>query len=261
MSDTSPKKLPPTHLLASVVLCFSAALPIQAVGLEATRACPSSVDGTTAASQESQSAVRRLRDAVPTDQQGAGAESDLAEMAFVASTRPNPAIEKIVQVPLEEGRTRLRITVRNNSRHASPDGGITLSFPGLTRPDDDIRIAGVDVPEGMALHIIPAGGSLFGRSGLEQVAEHLMIEIHGAWQQRQARTLALDVLQTQLPVAVQYRSALSDENGDYFNTPTESVVADQQGWPAFSCALGGSLPTVAAEDRSTAQVPVRGDSQ
>jgi hypothetical protein len=79
-----------------------------------------------------------------------------------------------------------------------------------------------------------------------------MIEAHGAWEPGQSRTLEFDVLGTRARVPVRYRSALSDESGDYHNAPSTADATDQQGWPASSCAIGGDLSTT--DDRTTVQV-------
>jgi len=191
---------------------------------------------------------------------GNNADADLDTLAFVTSAWPNPQVREIVQIP-QQNRTSLEITVINNSRHSSPDGGITLSFPDFTRPSDRERIEGVDVPEGMALHLIPAGGDLFGRNGAQRVARHLMIEVHGAWNPREVRTLRLDVLRTQTPVLVKYRSALADESGEYRNTPTDSPALDQQGWPALSCLLGGQATGLVQQPRTGVQALESGGRQ
>lgn len=183
--------------------------------------------------------VRRLRAAPVATAEAGGIESDMAELAFVTSTTPNPMIQDVVQVP-GDGRTALKVTVVNNSRYASPDGGITLSFPELNRPSDRSRIEDVRVPDGMALHVIPAGGQLFGRNGRPQVARHLMIEVHGPWQPRASRTLEIQLREAEAPVLVYYRSALSDEGNNYRNAPAESDRIDQQGWPAMACSIGGT---------------------
>ena len=183
--------------------------------------------------------VRRLRAALATSPEVGGIEFDMAELSFVTSTTPNPLVQDVVQVP-GDGRTALKVTVVNNSRHASPDGGITLSFPELTRPTDRSRIEDVRVPEGMALHVIPAGGQLFGRNGLPQVARHLMIEVHGPWQPRQSRTLEIQLRAAEAPLLVHYRSALSDEDNNYRNAPAQSGRLDQQGWPAMACSIGAT---------------------
>lgn len=182
--------------------------------------------------------VRRLRTAHVASAEASSVESDMAGLAFVTSTGPNPLVQEIVQVP-GDGRAALKVTVVNNSRHASPDGGITLSFPELTSPSDRSRVEGVRVPDGMALHVIPAGSQLFGRNGQSQVARHLMIEVHGPWQPRQSRTLEIQLRAGDTPLLVYYRSALSDENNDYRNAPAQSDRLDQQGWPAMVCSISG----------------------
>ncbi|NBB92286.1 MAG: hypothetical protein GVY32_03860 [Gammaproteobacteria bacterium] len=213
-----------------------------------------------ASQPEGEPVVRRLRDTVSADAETAGADTDLAELAFVTSTGPNPMIEDVVQVPRGGNATTLRVTVVNNSRHASPDGGITLSFPEWTRPGDRERITDVVVPEDMALHVIPAGGRLFGRDGIERTASHLMVEVHGPWRPRQARTLDIDLSADATPVLVRYRSAMSDDDGDYRNTPARSVAVDQQGWPAYSCTLGKPESGLLGQRTATLQAP-GGDSR
>lgn len=198
-------------------------------------------------------AVRRLRAAVETGMDDRSAESDLADLAFATAARPSPLIKRIEQSPLED-RTKLSLEVVNNSRHVSPDGGMTVSFPGLGRTSDRFRVGNVVVPKGMALHVIPAGDRLFGRNGLIQAAEHLMIEVHGAWRPRQVRTLEIEILGTTDPVVVRYRSALADANGDYRNTPTESDILDQQGWPALACLMGMADSSLAETGRVSSEV-------
>lgn len=228
------------HRLAALtaLAMFAVLLPWMAVAAESMPVgpCPLPTAQETDEAPED-NGIRRLRSVVSADASANGVEDDLASLAFVTSKRPVPEIERITQIPAE-GRTTLRITVVNNSRHASPDGGVTLSFPRLTRPSDSARIDNVVLPDGMALHVIPAGGELFGRNGLAQEARHLMVEAHGPWSPGQVRTLQLDVLTRQAPVLVHYRSALSDGNGDYRNAPYRSDIRDQQGWPAFACLLG-----------------------
>lgn len=211
--------------------------------------------------QRSKPAIRRLRAVVTPGPEAGSVETDLAEMAFVTSTRPNPRIEDVVQTTHGNDRTTLRITVVNNSRHASPGGGITLSFPEFTRRSDRARIDNVAVPEGMTLHIIPAGGQLFGRNGREQAASHLMIEVHGAWRPRQARTLEIEVSGIAAPVPVRYRSALSDNRGDYHNAPAQSGFLDQQGWPVLTCTIGSVRPVVTGNDRATVRVLDGGEQE
>lgn len=183
---------------------------------------------------------RRLRDDIATPADYGSAESDLAELTYVTASRPVAHLRDVVQVPSAD-RVLLRLTVVNNSRHASPAGGITLSFPGFTRPSDRARIESVVVPEGMDLHVIAAGGRVFGRNGLAQRAEHLMVEVHGPWQPRQARTLDVAVSSADKRLEVRFRSALSDAGGNYQNTPVESGVIDQQGWPARACTFRGQM--------------------
>lgn len=195
---------------------------------------------------------RRLRDEITTLADYGSAETDLTELTYVTASRPVPHFGEMVQVP-GAGRALLRLTVVNNSRHASPDGGITLSFPGFTRPSDRSLIESVVVPEGMALHVIPAGGRVYGRDGLVQQAEHLMVEVHGPWQPRQSRTLEVAVSSADKPAEVRFRSAFSDAGGTYQNTPVESLMLDQQGWPARTCTFkaGGAAPV--DEERLAAQ--------
>lgn len=233
------------------------ALAVAAAGAaepEAATICPlPAVE--TAPDPEGEPVVRRLRATVSAGEETAGVETDLAEMAFVTSTRPNPTIEDIVQVPRGGDLTTLRVTVVNNSRHASPDGGITLSFPEWTRPEDRERIVDIAAPQGMALHVIPAGGRLFGRNGLEQTAGHLMVEVHGPWRPRQTRTLDIEVSGDAVPVLVRYRSAMSDDDGEYHNTPARSVALDQQGWPAYSCTMGSPEIGLLGQRTATVQSP------
>lgn len=240
------------------MICFLAAAPLVAAEPdEPMSVCPLPVaDGAVASGDKP--AVRRLRSTMSAGDHGGRADDDLAEMAFVTSSSPNPEIRNVLQVP-GGGRTHLEITVVNNSRHASPDGGITLSFPDFNRPSDRARFENIAVPEGMALHVIPAGGELFGRNGVARAARHLMIEVHGSWGPRQARTLELDVLDTPVPVVVHYRSALSDSGGDYHNTPADSHALDQQGWPAFACLIGsGSSSLAQSRNASDQGVETRG---
>lgn len=223
-------------LAAMLLLCTSTSLGAAESG---AGACPLPVVERGGGSSGDHRSVRRLRAALVASAEIGNEASDMAELTFVTSTRPNPLVQKVVQVPGDDG-PALMVTVVNNSRHASPDGGITLSFPELTRSSDRARIEDVRVPDGMALHVIPAGGQLFGRNGRAQVARHLMIEVHGAWQPRQARTLEIALRGNDAPVLVYYRSALSDDDDAYRNAPIESDTLDQQGWPAMACVVGGT---------------------
>lgn len=249
-----------TAFLGLTMMALAAAHPLGAAESDgAVGACPLPPEDS-AEQVDNKPAVRRLRATLASGVEGNSIDADLAELAFVTSARPNPQVQEILQVPGDD-RTSLQITVVNNSRHASPDGGITLSFPDFTRPSDRERIDDVVVPEGMALHVIPAGGELFGRNGVAQVARHLMIEVHGSWRPRQTRSLELDVLGTMARVVVQYRSALSDNGGDYHNTPAESDALDQQGWPAFACVVGSGDSDPAEDQRATAQATETGGRQ
>lgn len=234
-----------TGLVGAALLFFAGALEADEL-----KACPRPALDAAEIHGGSEPAVRRLRTTVAAGVDSSGA--DLAELAFVTSSSPNPRIQKMLQVPGDQG-TRLKLTVVNNSRHGSPDGGITLSFPELTSPSDRARLEQVDVPDGMALHVIPAGGEVFARKGRTQVARHLMVEVHGSWQPRQVRTLELDLIGTTAPVVVHYRSALADASGVYHNTPAESDALDQQGWPSYVCLVGGRGFVGVDRGRTTAQ--------
>lgn len=230
--------------LAFLATLLLFALSLEAVEPPALNHCPMTSTSDAAGADRSRP-VRRLRETAAAGPESSNVDSDLAELAFVTSTRPNPRVESMLQVPGAGNLTTLQLTVVNNSRHASPDGGITLSFPALSRPSDRARIGKVVIPEGMALHVIPAGGRLFGRNGLEQRAKHLMIEVHGPWRPRQTRTLEIEISGTSSAIPVRYRSAMSDSRGTYHNTPRQSASPDQQGWPAHACMLGGNQHALA----------------
>jgi hypothetical protein len=163
----------------------------------------------------------------------------MAALSFATATRAQPRVESLVQVP-DEQQTTIRLTVSNNSAHHSPDGGMTISFPTLDSPDDAERVLDVAVPDGMALHVIPAGGRLYGRTGRLQTASYLMVEAHGPWQARQSRALEIVIQHEESGLPVQYRSALSDSAGDYTNAPASADVVDQQGWPVEACVIGSN---------------------
>ncbi len=246
-----------TVLTCAVFTSSVAAADVDAAEHQSAVTCP--VPGSSDSALDSgKPAVRRLRTVLAPGPEAGSLEADLAELAFVTSTRPNPKISSIVQAPGGDEHTRLRVTVVNNSRHASPDGGITLSFPKFTRRSDRARVGDVVVPEGMALHVIPAGDPLFGRNGREQTASHLMIEVHGAWQPRQSRTLEVEVSDLAAPVPVRYRSALSDDSGAYHNAPARSGSLDQQGWPVLTCTIGSSQPVMTRDERITVRAHGRG---
>lgn len=179
------------------------------------------------------------------DSTAAEIDSDMAALSFATATRAQPHVESIVQMP-DEKQTTIRLTVTNNSPHHSPDGGMTVSFPTLESPDDVERVLDVVVPDVMALHVIPAGGQLYGRMGRPQTASYLMIEAHGPWQARQSRTLEIVIEHAESALPVKYRSALSDEAGGYSNAPASADVADQQGRPAKACLVGSGFARLMA---------------
>jgi hypothetical protein len=183
--------------------------------------------------------IRRLR-STSFDPSGLDTDSDLKALSFATATRAQPHIKDFIQMPGEQ-QTTVRLSVVNNSPHESPDGGMTLSFPDLVSPGDRERILDVVVPEGMSLHVIPAGGQLFGRTGRLQLASYLMVEVHGPWHSGQRRTMEVVIEHDDSTLPIQYRSALSDATGDYWNTPTSASTTDQQGWPVESCLLGSGL--------------------
>ncbi|NBD95898.1 MAG: hypothetical protein GVY11_05415 [Gammaproteobacteria bacterium] len=239
-----------------VVVALLVLLPASqrvAAALPAAEATPCPMPKAGAAGNDhGRPAVRRLRAAVGAGVGDTDVESDLADLTFATAAWPRPLVRRIEQSPLRD-RTRLALEVVNNSRHVSPDGGMTVSFPDLDRPSDRSRVGNVVVPEGMALHVIPAGGRLFGQNGLARTAEHLMIEVHGVWRPRQVRRLEIDILAVGAPLVVRYRSALSDDSGDYRNTPADSDTLDQQGWPAHTCLMGVPDSSLAERGRTSGE--------
>ncbi len=160
----------------------------------------------------------------------------MAALSYATATTVQPHIQGFVHVP-DKAHAAIRMTVTNNSPYPSPEGGMTLSFPAFDAPGDVDRIVEVVVPEGLALHVIPAGGQLYGRNGNSQAADYLMVEAYGPWDPQQSRTIQVMIERVAVPVAVQYRSALADTAGNYINTPAFSDQADQQGWPIHTCVV------------------------
>ena len=192
-------------------------------------------------SLSTQNEGRRLRDRIIQIDEGQDFAFDEASLLSLTARQPRPSIQQLVY-QRGEGYLSLGVTARNSTRHASPDGGITLSFPQLDQPSDDARIESVNVPDGMSLHIIPAGGRLYARNGQPSIAQHLMVEVHGPWPAESARRLELTIQNQNQPLHVRYRSALSDEQRRYFNAPSSAPLLDQQGWPVMHCQAAGLTP-------------------
>lgn len=191
---------------------------------------------------------RRLRDRIIRSDDDDDFVFDEASLLSLTARQPTPSIQPLVYEH-GDGYLSLGVTARNSTRHGSRDGGITLSFPQLDQPSDDARIESISVPDGMSLHVIPAGGQLYARNGQPSTAQHLMVEVHGPWPAETSRRLELTIRYPEQPLKVRYRSALSDEQRRYLNAPASASLLDQQGWPVMHCQAG--QPADQSADRQT----------
>lgn len=156
------------------------------------------------------------------------------------SDRPQPRIESI-ETFRDGGQFRLSVSVLNDSWIESPSGGITLSFPALSDPDDRELVEFVEAPEDMVVHVIAAGQPVFKRDERISAASNLMIEVQGSWRPQQRRKVQVAMKAREAPTLVQYRSALADGRGRYYNTPQAGEHLDQQGWPVRVCLANPGL--------------------
>lgn len=168
----------------------------------------------------------------------------------LAAQNPNPTIVSSSVSPstiIEGGSFTIQMTVRNDGG-SSPEGGLTFSFPQLTGTGDASRVEGVLPPAGFSWVSRAKGQSITKSDGTQTTAQYLMVEAYGSWTTGATKTFQIQIRPAALGTFnVNFRSAMRNSSGVWFNEPPSASLTDQQGWPVqrksgtVECAAPGSI--------------------
>jgi hypothetical protein len=119
----------------------------------------------------------------------------------------------------------------DNSGSQSDDGGITVSFPDLTGPNDDQQVDLISTSAGMGYHEYPKGQQIYTRQGYQIPANCLMVEAtHTSWDSDSTKAMVIRVAPKQLGTFTFYVRSAMGKSHAYLNSPNESQQRDQQHW-------------------------------
>ena len=152
-------------------------------------------------------------------------------------------------------------------------GGITISFPSLTDPDESSAQhvysssqAHVDVSlysgDRSNVHFREVGDTIYSASGRTMPAEHLLVEFdEPSWTESSSITIVLRVTPKQNGrFDVRYRQwVCSDAYDNCSRADRSATVLDQQGWRAHAMTVDVTEPP--ADDSGGAQEDDHGDSR
>ncbi len=152
-------------------------------------------------------------------------------------------------------------------------GGITISFPSLTDPDESSAQhvysssqAHVDVSlysgDRSNVHFREVGDTIYSASGRTMPAEHLLVEFdEPSWTESSSITIVLRVTPKQNGrFDVRYRQWVCSDGYDNCSRADRSAtVLDQQGWRAHAMTVDVTEPP--ADDSGGAQEDDHGDSR
>jgi hypothetical protein len=149
--------------------------------------------------------------------------------ANVATPQPYIGyISKIIDTVYSGGEASIDIVVKNKGGD-SDNGGITVSFPTLTKSLDKNRI----LTDNKNLIIRSKDDIIYNKNSKAMQAKYLMVEFSDDnWKYNEQHMLSFKIrLDKTGNIPVYIRSAMRDKTTkQYINTPTDSNTKDQQGW-------------------------------
>jgi hypothetical protein len=145
---------------------------------------------------------------------------------------PSSVLAEVSYNPI--GSDEYEISVRAvNTGGVSDNGGVSISFPSFTDPNDDLEVQLVDTSPDCVYSEYSNGDMIWYRDGYQFPADYLLVEsVDDDWQNSEENTLTVRIHPQGDPFEFYVRSAMG-YRGYYVNDPPSSAYIDQQGWEVY----------------------------